>query len=215
MQELIGVNPDIWYIDDAFMAIPFYFAGYLLGDVLKKVENNRIWWGIAVVVMLSAGYGVWTTFDLNVEDKFWGVMMISSKYGNPWYFLLTAFLGIFLVLGFSRFVNINISPVRFVGQNTIIFLGLNGICQHFLDRWVIDALHLSLNSHFEIFLYSTVYVILTMLLFTPFVIALKTWMPELLGLEWSQTSILPPMNEWHQHGIGRVIASFFKKFIIN
>ena len=214
VQELTGIAPDIWYIDDAFMAIPFYFAGYLLSTVLKFLDS-RAGWFVGIAVMLLAGYGVWATFDLNVEDRFWGVLMISSKYGNPWYFLLTAFLGIFFALGFSRFIGINFPPVRFVGQNTIIFLGLNGICQHFLDRWVIDFLHFDLNSHSDVFLYTTVYVILVMILFTPVVIALRKWIPELIGLEWSSTSLLPPIKEWHEHGVGRLISLFFKKFIIN
>jgi len=212
--ELVGVSPDIWYIDDAFMAIPFYFAGYLLRNILKLFDV-RSGWLVGTAVMLLAGDGGWATFNLNVEDKFWGVLMISSKYGNPWYFLLTAFLGIFFTLGFSRFIGVNFAPVRFVGQNTIIFLGLNGLCQHFLDRWIIDLFHFELDTHLGIFLYSTVYVVLIMLLFSPVVIALRKWTPELIGLEWSSTSLLPPMSEWHQHGIGRMISSFFKKFIIN
>jgi hypothetical protein len=179
------------------------------------LDDSRVGWFVGAVVMLLAGYGVWSTFDLNVEDKFYGVLMISSRYGNAWYFLLTAFLGIFFALGFSRFIGINFPPVQFVGQNTIIFLGLNGICQHFLDRWIIDFLHFDLNSHLDIFLYTTIYVILMMTLFTPIVIAMRKWIPELTGLKWSSTSLLPPMNEWHEHGLGRITSSFFKKFIIN
>jgi len=213
--ELTGIRPDIWYIDDAFMAISFYFAGYILSTVLKQLDDSRAGWFLALVVTFLAGYGVWLTFDLNIADKFWGVLMISSKYGNPGYFLLTAFLGIFFALGFSRLINVNLSPVRFVGQNTIIFLGLNGICQHFLDRWIIDFLHFDLSSHFGVFLYTTVYVVLVMLFFTPIVIAIKRWIPELAGLEWSSTSLLPPMAEWQFHGIGRAAVSFFKKIIIN
>jgi len=213
--ELTGVSPDSWYIDDAFMAIPFYFAGYLLSNLLIPLDENRIGWYIGAVVMLFAGYGVLATFRLNVEDKFYGVLMISSRYGNAWYFLLTAFLGIFFTLGLSRFVAVNFSPVRFVGQNTIIFLGLNGICQHFLDRWVIDFLHFDLNSHLVVFLYTAIYVILMMMLFAPVAIAMRRWMPELIGLEWSSTSLLPPMKEWHEHGIGVFVSSFFKKFVIN
>jgi len=214
VSELTGINPEIWYIDDAFMAIPFYFAGYLLSGPLKSLET-RAGWFLGTVVMLLAGYGVWATFNLNVEDNFFGVLMISSKYGNPWYFLLTAFLGIFFILGLGRFIGMNLSPVQFVGQNTILFLGLNGIGQHFVDRWVIDLLHFELNSHFEVFLYSSVYVILIMLLSAPFVIALRKWIPELVGLKWSSTSLLPPMSEWSQRGIGRMTTSLFKKIIVN
>lgn len=214
VNELIGLRPDIWYIDDAFIAMVFYFAGYLLKDILFKAES-RTGWFVSLPLAILAGYIVLRTFDMNQEDKFWGVMMISSKYGNPVYFLLTAFAGIFFVIALSRFIGMNLPPLSFVGQNTIIFLGLNGLCQHFIDRLVVDALKLDVHSHIGIFLYSAVYSIVMMALFTPLVIALKRWFPQLMGLAWTPTSLLPPIEEWGSRGVGGWLIVQLKKFVIN
>ena len=214
VNDLIGLRPDIWYIDDAFIAILFYFAGYLLKDVLVKFDG-RIGWFISLPLALVMGHALLQTYDLNQEDKFWGVLMISSKYGNPYYFLLTAFIGIFFILALSRSIGLNLSPLNFVGQNTILFLGLNGLGQHFIDRIVVEGLNLSVKSHLEVFLYSAGYVVTMMLLLTPIVIGLRKWFPELVGLPWMPSSLLPPINEWHKRSVGRPISALLKKHVIN
>jgi len=211
---LIGFRPDIWYIDDAFIAIVFYFAGYLLKDVLFRADG-RAGWFASILVMAIAGYIVLQTYDLNVDEKFWGVMMISSKYGKPLYFLLTAFAGIFFSLALGRALGFDLPPLNFVGRNTIIFLGLNGLCQHFIDRMVIDALNLGVKTHLEIFLYSSSYVIVMMLLFTPVVIGLRKWFPQLVGVAWTPSSLLPPIEEWPERGVGLAIRKTLKKYVIN
>jgi hypothetical protein len=170
---------------------------------------------ISVPILLIAGFALLQTYDLNSESKFWGVLMISSKYGNPWLFLLTAFAGIFLVLAFSRAIGLNLPPLNFVGQNTIIFLGLNGLCQHFIDRIVIDALNLTVKTHFEVFLYTSIYVIVMLTLFSPLVMGLRRWFPQMVGLKWSEASLLPPLEEWGQRGLGGWLVTGLKKVVLN
>jgi len=209
----IGFHPRVWYLDDAFIALLFYLSGYLLKDFYFKLNEAKGWW-ISLLVALAAGVALWYTYDLNEVNPI--VQMISSKYGDALPFLLAAFSGIFFLVAFSRLLPQNLRPLSFVGQNTLVFMGLNGFGQHFLDRQVIlRGMLPPIATQWQAFLYTSVYVILIMILSSPVVIALRRWFPELVGFAWTPTSLLPPMREWNQHGVGKGIHLFLQRYLIN
>jgi len=212
--QLFGVRPNIWYVDDAFIALPFYFAGYLLRDLLRGFEN-RWGWALSIGIAAAAGYGVWQTYDLNRGEKFWGVLIVLSKYGNLDYFLLTAFLGIFGVVALSRALHFNLPPLNFVGRHSLIYLGLNGLCYHFLNAAIVANLKLPIRSHLDLALYATLISVAQLILFAPLVVALRRYLPELVGMAWTSTSILPPIETWRERRTGAWLLGQMKKYILN
>jgi acyltransferase len=188
----LGLLPNILQLDNAFVVMVFFFAGYLLRTPLLRA-GDRSGWVASLPILFATGYLLWYTFDANLEAGR-GVLVVASNYGNPLLFLFTAFAGIFFVLSLSRLLALDFSSLTFVGQNSLIYLGLNGLCFHFLDGYVIKTLPVNLESHLEILLYGSVYVILVMLMFAPVVVVLRRWFPQLVGLPWSSTSFLPPLE---------------------
>lgn len=205
-------HPSFWYIDDAFVVLVFYFMGFLFRTALSTL-NGRIGWWICTLLALVSGVVLLLSYGLNDVPSV--VLLISSQYGDPLYFLISAFSGIVFLLSFSRLIAWNFHPLRFVGQNALIFMGLNGFGLQFLDRFAI--LHLGFHpvSHWEIFLYSSLYIFAVMTLSAPVVYGLRRWFPELVGSPWTSTSLLPPIGEWRQHGFGPMVGSFMKKYILN
>ncbi len=192
-----GWLPRLLHLEDALIVIVFFFAGYLLRDLLILwSKNNRRGRAISVAILLVAGYMVLKTFASNL-DAGRGVLIIASIYGNPIWFLLTAFAGIIFILALSLLLIWDVPYFRFVSQNSLIYLGLNGLNFHFLDDAVARLLSINLQSHLAVFLYGSVYVILTMLIYSPVVFALRRWFPQLVGYPWTSTSLLPPVELWY------------------
>jgi fucose 4-O-acetylase-like acetyltransferase len=184
-----AVLPKLLQFENACIAIVFFFVGYLLKKPLILM-GEPTGWIISLPILFASGYILLKTFDLN-QSAGQVVLMIASKYGDPILFLITAFAGIFFILALSRLLVWNKLYINFVGQNTLIYLGLNGLGFHFLDSYVIQILPINLKSHLEVFLYTSTYVVIIMLIFVPVVMALRRWLPELVGMPWSTTSVLP------------------------
>lgn len=188
----LGLLPNILQMDNAFIALMFFFAGTLLKNPLTQAVDRR-GWIVSIPVFLASGYVLFRTFGLN-QTAGRGVLMVASNYGDPILFLLTAFAGIFFILSLSRLLVLNVPYFSFVSQNTLIYLGLSGLCFQFVDGLVIKALNLTLKSHVDLIIYASLYVSLAMLVLAPVVIALRRWFPQLVGLAWSPTSWLPPLQ---------------------
>jgi hypothetical protein len=178
--------------------------------------NGRAGWWISLFMAPISAFLLWKAFKLNTfgSEVVW-VLMANSVYGNMWLFALTALIGILFMLFLSRLISFKLSLVSFIGQNTLIFLGLNGIGLNFLDLWALRYFDRSPSTSFEIFLYASFYVSAVMLLSTPLVFGIRRWFPELAGYKWESTSLIPPIQEWPQRGIFRKVNLFFKTYLIN
>jgi hypothetical protein len=211
---MTGIDPGIWYVDDAFIVIVFYFLGYLSRNMLIKMDEAWGWW-LSLVFAPLAGFLLLSAYQWNSEGGEAVLALISaSQYGNIWYFLLASLIGIIFLLAFSRLVNINSSFTRFVAQNSLIFLGLNGICFHFMDTWVVNHIGWLPVTFLEVFLFASAYTIIVLILFSPLAWGIRRWFPEFSGFEWSPTSLLPPMREWGRTRLGIFIRPFMQKFFI-
>ena len=192
------INPFgfIWYVGESLVVMSFYFVGYSLKKFLSKNHNDLKW-----TMLFFAIFSVilFLTFDLNTGPfpaQFPVVMLALLSHGNPWYFLLSAFAGIFATLAFTSSLKIASRPVRFISENLLIFLGLNGICFHFLNQYFISNMGSIPDKGSAVFLFSSIYTVAVMLSFSPMVIALRRWIPELVGYPWEPHSLLPPLDGW-------------------
>ncbi len=212
VENYFGFNPRAWYLGDAFIALAFYFFGSLSQGALVRLSEP---WGWLPSLMAAPLFFAltWLLHGLNsVEDGTVLVVMSASTYGNIWYFLLAALAGCAFLLSLGRVLDlIKWKPLFFVGQNTLIFLGLNGIGFHFADSFFVRRFPWLPDSSFGVFAIGSAYSFAAMLLAAPFAWALRRWLPELCGYEWSPTSVLPPMSAWTRGRLG----SFFKTYLVN
>jgi hypothetical protein len=186
----LGLN---WFMGEALVVMVFYLAGYLLRSILATRLELK-WRLLLLIIFVPA---LFLTYDLNTGPfaaAFPVVLLALLSHGSPWYFALTAFAGIFALLAFSSLLRFGRQPFHFISENLLIFLGLNGICFHFLNEYIVSNVARIADTGLAVFLLSTIYVLVIMLLFSPIVIAIRRWIPELVGYPWSEHSLLPPLD---------------------
>ena len=88
-----------WYIVLTPLVLGFYFLGY----ALKKVVALNLRWQINFFIFFLSGFIFLRTFDLNVSlpEIYPVVWFVTSDYGNPFWFMVTALSGIISVIFFS------------------------------------------------------------------------------------------------------------------
>lgn len=211
-----GVAEGFWYIHEAVLALSFFLLGYLAREFVLSPERLPPWAGAAI--LLGAGGLLMSTYDLNQgpfpNRVLQGVVMAISSHGNPALFALSACAGIAFLLSLAWFGRRAFGWTEFVGRNSLIFLGLNGINLHFLDRWFVGRLGWLPATSFEVLALAGGYVLAVMAAFSLLAYALRRWLPELAGYPWQETSLLPPMAEWLKRGLGLRLARFSRQVLL-
>jgi acyltransferase len=199
IRHLTGINVYFWFFNVAVAALSFYLMGFAFRSFFASLEKRGMW-KAAIVLFATATVVLFGTYDLNqgpfVEGELPGVLMVASSFGNPFWFGVTAYAGLLSVLALARMIDIKWPPLDFVGRNTIIYLGISGICLNFIDSSVISMLNIRPATMMELVSYSTIYCVVVMSLFAPVVFGLRRWFPEFFGGRWTDTSLLPPMSKW-------------------
>ena len=114
-----GGLPLPWNIDACFMAIPFFFAGYVLKENSNKIDNLLSQTKNKILLFLAFGLINVVFGYLNIRTTGKGLEMFYSEYANPIFTYISAFAGIFAVIIFSRFFTIK--PIRYIGKNSLIY----------------------------------------------------------------------------------------------
>jgi fucose 4-O-acetylase-like acetyltransferase len=208
---MTGIDPRSWFISNAFVALLFYILGYLSREVLVKLNEAKGWLFSLIAVPVFAVL-FWLVFNSNPDDGV--VVMVALQYGNIWYFPVIALLGIAFLLVASRLFSVDFPLFRFIGQNTIIYLGLNGIGFIFMDSWILSHLPWLPARQVELLVFATVYTSVTLLLYTPVAWGIRRWFPEPAGLSWSPTSVLPPMQEWGQSRAAIAARAWLQRYLL-
>ena len=131
--------------------------------------------------LLVCGGLLLATFNLNQGpflDKHAIVLMNAGSHGNYLWFITTALLGIAAMLFFTRLLNPKFFALDFIGKNTLIYLGLNGLCLFFIDVKVIYKLGYFPTDPLLVNLYAVIYVTAIMLLFMPVTWLIKKTVPK-------------------------------------
>ena len=117
---------NIWYLPEALVAYPFYYLGVFLRErgVIDHLPGRRSR-GMALAASLSVCL---LTYNLNnqlfMRDP--RVLMLASYHGNPVLFPLTAIAGSICVIIASSLMP-RLRPISFIGRNSLILMGLNGL----------------------------------------------------------------------------------------
>jgi fucose 4-O-acetylase-like acetyltransferase len=211
-----GVAEGFWYINEALVALSFYLMGFALRKFV--LSPDRLARFIRPAILLISGLVVFTTYDLNSgpfpNRVLQGVVLALSSHGQPFFFALTALAGIAFLLALTWFTRRAFSWIEFIGRNSLIFLGLNGINLHFMDKWFFSRAGFLPQTGLQVALFSGGYVLVVLLLYCLVALALRRWIPELVGYRWHETSLLPPMSEWENRGVGLRLVQLARKIVL-
>ncbi len=179
ISDFSGLPINFWFLNEAFTAGGFYWLGYAFKTALFK-PGHRVFDSLGLV--LSGAFLLYS-YGLN-QGPFSNphpiVLMNQLSHGNYPLFVATALSGIAMCLYATRLIPVQSRAVRFIGQNTLIYLGLNGLCLTFFDVKVIYKLAYIPQQVLAIHAYALVYVCLVLVLFIPVTWALKRVLPKWL-----------------------------------
>jgi acyltransferase len=181
---------NFWLFPEAMVA----YAFYALGSTLKRLNwfseshNSRDLAGFLFnfVIMLF-------TFSLNrtlfaTETPI--VYMGLSSHGQPLLFLIAAITGSLAIIYLARWAassqRLNTLQtrlgIRFIGLNTLIFLGLNGMLMpvnYKVAGWLATFLP---NQPVLILSLAILLTVISLLLCIPFALGIKRYLPQFVGL---------------------------------
>jgi len=175
-EDFFLIPMNFWYFHESVMALGFFSMGYSTFTWLKKLtEINPV-----LRLALATIFGwitVWSV-KLNSPEEGFVVIMKASKHGN-YYFFISAFSGILATILIASLIP-RIKWFDYIGRNTLILMGTNGLFMAFFNPHVIQWL-----DHYG----STTWVTfdslwisaLTIGLSIPIIELLNKWVPQLVG----------------------------------
>ena len=168
---------------EAFTGYSLYLVGVYLrrnGFLAGKVPVFKYLLGACACLLL-----VYFTYDLNkgmfTIPFYDAVVLAGSSHGNPILFPFTAILGSVLVMILAKLTT-DSKFLIFLGSNTLIIFGLNGVFYHFInDRLAIWLLARHADDFMIIFVSGAVITCLSILLTVPFILLFNHFIPQLVG----------------------------------
>jgi len=151
--------------------------GYLAKDFLLKPSHRKLD-GLYTII---SGVCLLATYNLNngpFSNDHPIVLMKASSHGNYVLFVITALIGIGFIIFAARWLTIKFYLVDFIAQNTLIYLGLNGLCLYFFDVKVIYKIAYIPTDSLFINIYALVYVTTVMIGFMPIIWLIKKYIPK-------------------------------------
>ena len=187
---LTGVDKNVWFIHTAIIAIGFYLLGYVIYPYINKLVNTAKW---AFIPLVFVGFvGLFFTYNINSPFEGFNVNMIYAQYGSLFWFLISSFLGILGIISLSIILKSN-KVFDFIGKNTLILIGLNGIFYAFLNKYL-GSLYPDNGIWWQITGYALVISILSLLVCYPIINALNKYVPQLFGRPRQDGPLLPNLE---------------------
>ncbi len=120
------------HADVSLVAMPIFFAGYLLNNLKIKVYRH---WGLA---LFSAAFLVFAA------RKYGFIEVVNQKYVNPWLFILASCAGIYMNMYLGKVIE-DISVlgkiIAYIGQCSLKILAL-----HFFAFKIVSAIYIATNK---------------------------------------------------------------------
>ncbi len=178
-----GGLPLPWNIDACFVAIPFFFVGFVMKQNLNKVEKILSETKINVLLFIVFGLINVVFGYLNIKTTGKGLEMFNREYANPIFTYISAFAGIFAIIIFSRFFSLK--PIKFIGENSLVYYAWHQTIMMPITKIVFK--HFGLEESFDIsqpyyWCYKLVqFAVIVIVLTVPTIIIEKTNLRVLLG----------------------------------
>lgn len=108
-----------WALDCSLIAILFFIVGYLINKNEDKFEKLFGFKYLFVYFFIHLGlvYIQLMTERIRVD-------MFSNQYDNYFYFIMTSFSGIFLIISLVRNIALN-KELNYIGRNSLVYYGLH------------------------------------------------------------------------------------------
>lgn len=190
--KLTYIPKNCWYIHEAFIA----YSLFLMGMIINKSGVCLRLFPFIVSLLMCLIFLVITiaTFNLNTGPFYFskpGVIMSVSQHGHPLFFLLTSITGIGFIIFLSMLIPQNFI-LSFIGENTLVYLGLSFAFLFFGNSILIQYL-----SSFPIELSKTVVAFISafiaMAVCVPAIMALNLLVPQLVGKPQKSGPLLPAL----------------------
>ena len=115
------------HIDTVFVVIVFYYSGYMYRKHEDRIPISNNYLVIALaLLLLNSLYG-----DIRID---------SHRYVNPSFLLVNSFLGIYAIIGISKYLAANLKDgnvLEYIGEHTFIIMAL-----HFISFKMINYLQI-------------------------------------------------------------------------
>jgi acyltransferase len=161
-----------WSIEVAFTAVVFYGMGYLFRhqlDRLTDFASTKMLYLLPVIVVSTCFCFLNTRVDMN-----------GNYYGNPIFFYVSAFAGIVICIVLSKKLP-RVQLMNYIGNNTIVVLGLSGVCLYVISGAIYLMLHYLLDLVHVSLLAGVILSLLQLILLLPVIYVINTFFPFVLG----------------------------------
>ena len=168
---------------EAFTGYSLYLVGVYLRRKGFFSGTIQIHKGFLVALVCLAF--LYLTYDLNkgmfTIPFYDAVILVASSHGNPILFPLTAIMGSVFVMVMAK-LTIHSKFLLFLGRNTLVIFGLNGIFYHLVnDRLALWLVSQHSGDFFAILISGVVITCLSITITVPFVLIFNHFVPQLIG----------------------------------
>ncbi|MBP1839908.1 acyltransferase family protein [Formosa algae] len=180
-----GLHLNFWYIQESIIALGFYLIGNWIFYSIKKIKH----WVFYISTPLALALLILSFTYIDHTNK---VVMATSDHGQIIPFLLNAFLGIVFMISLGHIIPPN-RVFKFIGANTLILLGLNGVFYHFINA-KLAAFIPSHDSFLFITLQCIIVSVFSILICYPGITLLNKYVPQLFGKPFADGPLLKPIH---------------------
>ena len=194
VSHITGIAPNFWYIHESLIAYSFFLLGFILNQskILEKIKQSPVkyFYLILTAIVLLA------TFNLNKglysrDGDFTVVLMVSSMHGHPIWFLVTALAGSFALIFLSQVTPKN-RILLFLGENTLVLLGLNGFFRNIFNPMIVKSLPPeAFNGHYRLILVGSLVTIVSLIACVPGILFFNKFFPQVIGRPKEKGPVLP------------------------
>ena len=176
LEAFFIISKNFWYFHESFLAFGFFSLGYTTFKWLKKIVIINPFLRMALLV-LFAWITAWSV-NMNTPSKGFVMVMKASEHGNL-YFFISALSGILTIILLASLIP-QLKLFNYLGKNTLILLGTNGLFISFFNSHIITWLGHH-NSTTWVTIDSLWISALTIGLSIPVIEILNKWLPQLVG----------------------------------
>jgi fucose 4-O-acetylase-like acetyltransferase len=175
--RIFGILQNTWYIHEAVVALGFYTLGYALFNPIKSLLQRRP--TVIYPIGLFALGMLWFTYLSNAPTPNFVPLLALSLHGETMPFIIAALTGILFTLCLAIAIP-TFSIVTWIGQNTLILIGLNGLFFHFLNPFLITQ-WLPNNTLLSVHLYCTLGTFASLIVCIPLIKIINRYIPRWVG----------------------------------
>lgn len=163
-------------IDISFMAIVFYFLGYMWKNKWEVIFKEKVKKYLLNIIIV----GICMILTIIVSQINHGMNMFEGNYNNYFLMYLCAIAGTLMVYLISKIISQN-KILEFLGRNSLIIM-----CIHEpIKRIVIEVIHRISNIQVDILRMNAIFIILIticiILVMLPIILVINKFFPLLIG----------------------------------